>query len=236
MSTCLATLEGVHIASVLRLIITAERAFSSSADGTIGVWDLEAAMRGENALISHLVEHSDKVGALALDSSGSLFSGSADRTIKRWDPNGWMCCRSWRAHDAAVTCLAHAPAVEALCSGAEDGRLRLWRFAPADAKAEPILITTLSPAAPLKSIRTLMVEPSKGLVLCAGASDGTVCMWDLKEHMLLHILRAHIGNAVRAMCFGASDQLYVAGSDLRVVVWNVRMDEGKGNTPTVSVE
>jgi hypothetical protein len=43
--------------------------------------------------------------------------------------------------------------------------------------------------------------------------------------MLLHTLRAHVGNAVRAICFGASGSLYVAGSDSRVVVWSFSMDE-----------
>ena len=59
---------------------------------------------------------------------------------------------------------------------------------------------------------------------CSVCGTGTVCMWDLKAHMLLHTLRAHIGNSVRALCFGAGGRLYVAGSDSRVVLWNVRVD------------
>ena len=118
---CVATLEGVHVASVLKVLASPKHIFSASADGTVAVWDLAAAKAGEPSLVAHLVEHSDKVGAIAL-AFGALFTASADRTVKRWDQTDWTCTLSWRAHDAAVSCLASAPAVELLCTGSEDGR------------------------------------------------------------------------------------------------------------------
>ena len=259
----------MHVGSVLQVLASASHVYSASADGTVAVWDTAAATAGEPALLAHLVDHTDKVSALAL-AFGCLFSGSADKSIRRWAlpvpeanqperastaaqaqaqaaaaaaATEWACTLSWRAHDAALSCLVAATALGLLCSGAEDGRLRLWRLAPpafvatatsttllnsaaaAAAPTEAALVATLCGAAPLKPLRTLCVEPTRGEVLCAGASDGTVYVWNLSAHVLLHTLRAHIGNAVRALCFGASGAFYVAGSDSRVVVWSMNMDE-----------
>ena len=260
--TCVATLEGVHVGSITCVLATDSLIFSASTDATVAVWDLAAAVAGdEPALLAHMVDHTDKVTALAL-AFGALFTGSTDKLIKRWAlpasaggrPMGssslirkvdddWSCTLGWRAHDAPVACLAASEALGLLCSGSEDGRLRLWQLVqPRDAtsavsvgaldgrvqamvETEAVLIATLCATAPLKPLRTLCIEPTHGEVLCAGASDGALCVWHLRSHMLLHTLRAHVGNAVRTICFGASSSLYVAGSDSRVVVWSFDMDE-----------
>jgi len=259
--TCVATLEGVHVGSITCVLATDSLIFSASTDGTVAVWDLAAAVAGdEPALLAHMVDHTDKVTALAL-AFGALFTGSADKLVKRWAlpasaggrPMGssslirkaddWSCTLGWRAHDAPVACLAATETLGLLCSGSEDGRLRLWQLVQprdatsavsggaldgrvhATAETEAVLIATLCGSVPPKPLRTLCIEPTRGEVLCAGASDGALCVWHLRSHMLLHTLRAHVGNAVRAICFGASGSLYVAGSDSRVVVWSFSMDE-----------
>ena len=82
-----------------------------------------------------------------------------------------------------------------------------------------MLVAALCSPSPLKPLRSLCVEPTHGVVLCSGSSDGTLHLWDLRAHVLLHTLRGHVASSVRAICFGVDGALYVAGSDSRVVLW-----------------
>lgn len=65
-------------------------------------------------------------------------------------------------------------------------------------------------------------------MLCAGGSDGvvTVQMWDLRSHMLLHVLSGHSACTVRALCFMA-DALCSAGGDSKFLKWQVPLFEGE---------
>ncbi len=76
----------------------------------------------------HAVEHTQRpypLRSLALRADGCLVTGDADGWVCVVSPRGEV-LRCFRAHDAAVTCLALGGGA-LLATASEDGRVRLWR-------------------------------------------------------------------------------------------------------------
>ena len=79
--TCVATLAE-HQARVWCVVSTESHIYSCGADKTVIVWSAADALRGVSTPIARFSGHVDVVYALQI-AFGSLFSSSADKTIKR---------------------------------------------------------------------------------------------------------------------------------------------------------
>eukprot|EP00245_Coleochaete_scutata_P016956 TRINITY_DN8107_c0_g1_i5.p1 TRINITY_DN8107_c0_g1~~TRINITY_DN8107_c0_g1_i5.p1 ORF type:complete len:567 (-),score=72.18 TRINITY_DN8107_c0_g1_i5:188-1888(-) len=81
---CVATLEG-HTRRVATLAVSPDGTFvySGSNDGTVRQWDWSLA--GDKGCVAELRGHASEVWALALASDGTLYSGSCDKTVRRWE-------------------------------------------------------------------------------------------------------------------------------------------------------
>ena len=88
---------------------------------TVRLWDLA---RGESQQVG---SHRGKVHGL----SGSLFSGSGDKTIRAW-PSG----ETVGTHAGEVSALAYH-SVCGLASGGQDNLIRLWDVIPSPAPWPP---------------------------------------------------------------------------------------------------
>lgn len=74
------------------------------------------------------LEHEDAVRCLALIAEGSgeyLYSGSRDRTIRKWNIRTGSCAHTYSGHSAAVRCLTVNGSF--LVSGSDDRTLRVWK-------------------------------------------------------------------------------------------------------------
>ena len=95
-------------------------------------------MRGVATLVGRLAHHNDVVYSLLL-AFGALFSSSADKTVRRYALADRAPTLTWEAHSHSVTCLAASEPLGLLCSGAEDGRVCVWRVGETKAEAAGVL-------------------------------------------------------------------------------------------------
>uniref|UniRef100_A0A7S4KYY7 Phospholipase A-2-activating protein n=1 Tax=Guillardia theta TaxID=55529 RepID=A0A7S4KYY7_GUITH len=112
------TLEG-HTLTVCGLTISPTgHLVSVSWDKTARVWDLES-----RSCVSVLSGHEQAVWAAICFEDGSILTGSADKTIKRWKGN--VCEHTYTGHSDCVRALAHFPGV-GFASAGNDCSIRLW--------------------------------------------------------------------------------------------------------------
>ena len=87
----------------------------------------------------------------------------------------------------------------------------------------------------MATVYSLAIEPIAGQVLCEGGSDGVVQMFDLRTHMLLHVLSGHSASTVRALCFMPDGTLCSAGGDSKFLKWQVPLFAAEGERQAVAL-
>jgi len=107
--------------SAVRCMVEADGMLLTGSEGGVLLCSRSAAM----TRIFEVRAHAAAVTCLlvAADDS-SVFTGSADALIKRWDPTRGGCLATFRGHTEWVTCLVVADG--ALFSGSRDRTIRRW--------------------------------------------------------------------------------------------------------------
>src|SRR6266566_2189675 len=150
---------------------------TGSFDDTIRLWDVTNPRRPVNTAV--LTGHTSAVWSLAISPDGRrLVSGSADDTARIWDVSNIYRPRpiaTLTGHTDTVYAVLFTPSGNVI-TGSADTTLRIWNIAnprhPASTKFSPsassiVYTVAASPAAPL---------------VAAGYADGTISIWDTKEH------------------------------------------------------
>lgn len=157
----------------------------------------EAPMRG----------HGGPVRALAVTADGSrALSGSFDTSAILWSVADGAALRVLRAHDGAVNAVALLPDGGFL-TGAEDGRIVLWREGP---EPERIVATHAGP------VSGLAVAPD-GRRIASSSWDGTARITPLDGGPAL--VRAGHQGGVNGVAFLPDGRLVTAGTDATVRIW-----------------
>ena len=222
---CVATLAG-HEARVWCVIANDDNVYSCSADKSIIAWRWDDATRGVATRVARLTHHTDVVYNVRL-ALGALFSSSADKTIKRYDVVTHACTLSWDAHLHSISCLAASEPLGLLISGAEDGKICLWRVGGDGSERAGTLSVRdrgarAGASASNLAIYALAVSPLGGDVLFCGGADYRVHMFDLKARALLHTLAGH-ASTVRTLCFTPDGtRLCSSGGDYSCLVWRLQ--------------
>lgn len=127
--------------------------------------DVDLVDAGGVGRVRTLKGHAGPVTCL-LVAGGMLFSGSLDRTVKRWDTRKMVVDLSMEGHTSAVWCLSFV--VDVLYSASEDMTVRRW-----DAKKGTPLSVWQEHSGPITCMLT------HGRYLFTGSQDTTVVRWDL---------------------------------------------------------
>lgn len=145
-----------------------------------------------------------------------IASGSDDKTIKIWKPDGTV-LQTLAGHAAGVLGVAFSNDARTLVTASWDGTIKLWEV---DLKTNKyILKKTLNSSS--GGVWKVAISPS-GEIVSTGR-DGTLKLWD-KNGQLLQTLTGHQAE-IRSVAFSPDGKLIASGSfDKTIKIWS---EDGK---------
>ena len=82
------------------------------------------------SLLHTLSSHADEVKSLAISPDGkTLFSSSADKTIKIWQLSTGEVLQTLTGHSGTVNAISLSPDGKLLASGSADKTIKIWQIA-----------------------------------------------------------------------------------------------------------
>jgi WD40 repeat protein len=147
--------------------------------------------------------HLDAVTCLCVSRDGRhVVSGSADRTLRRWEVSTGHCLRAFEGHAGAVTSVCCGRDGGLVLSAGAEGTLRLW-----DGATGRCLRTFEGH----DDIVTAVALSPDGRLALSGSVDGTVRLWDTAQGRCLYTLAAH-GDPVHAVAVSPDGRHALSGS------------------------
>ncbi|HKE01963.1 MAG TPA: hypothetical protein VKE69_13190, partial [Planctomycetota bacterium] len=175
-------------------------------DGVVRVWDVDS---GE--LAAELRGHRGEARTVAFAPDGTLYSGGADRTARRWDWRRGECVRSFEDHGEAVSSVQPSPDGRILATGSRDAIVRLF-----DAESGELLAKLTGHRGHLIH---LAFSPD-GSHLASTAIGPTVRVWDVGARRLLHRLPGYV-SAVYGLAFSPDGRIATGDADGVVRVFDL---------------
>ncbi len=156
--------------------------------------------------------HSDLVWGIAFAPDGdTLFSSSADHTVRQWGVDQLEVRRVFHDHNEWVWSVAVGPDGRLVAGGGANGVIYIW-----DAHSGEVLNELHGHAG---RIRTLAFG-RHGDLLASGSQDRTIRLWATESGRLVRTLVGH-GDEVTAVAFGPESQRLLSGSgDKTLRVWD----------------
>jgi WD40 repeat protein/serine/threonine protein kinase len=155
-----------------------------------------------------LAEHTEAVTSACLSTNGRLaLSGSADRTLKIWQPDEGRCLHTLEGDMGGVTAVTLSSDGRLALSASTDATLKLWDVQTGDClrswREDLDVLTSVALSADARWAVSSSV-------------DGTVHLWDVSAGRLLRVLRGHTG-PVHSVALSADGRLALAGSALFII-------------------
>lgn len=156
--------------------------------------------------------HVGSVNALVVNKEGFLFSGGADKTIRKWDLKSVNnCLKILTGHTRSVNTLATIDPENLLVSGGNDNQVIIWNM------SECVAIRNLSGHA--GSVNSICGDDQKRLF--SGSWDKTIRCWRVETGECFKILEGH-ENTIKALLLTSKrDQLVSSSFDKCIRVWSL---------------
>ncbi|MEW6491034.1 MAG: serine/threonine-protein kinase [Cyanobacteriota bacterium] len=182
--------------------------FSSSADKTIKIWDIDTGK-----FIQNFNGHDSSVNYLVLSPDGQkLYSASADKTIKVWDIDTGKEIQTLKGHTSSVNYLVLSPDGQNLFSASADKTIKIWDIATGK---------VIRPLAGHTSfVNSLAISPD-GQKLYSASADKTIKVWDIPTGKELDTLRGHTSSVNYLTISPDGQKLYSASADKTIKVWDI---------------
>ncbi|OAY50840.1 protein JINGUBANG [Manihot esculenta] len=190
--------------------------YSASWDRSFKVWRLS-----DSKCMESVSAHDDAVNSVVASSDDTVFTGSADGTVKVWkrEQNGKSfkhnMLQTLLKQECAVTALAVNPTGSVLYCGSSDGVVNFWEREK-----------QLSHGGVLKGHKlAVLCLSAAGNVLFSGSADKTICVWrrDGSIHTCLSVLTGHNG-PVKCLAV-VEDHEQSKPGDQRWVVYSGSLDK-----------
>ncbi|HMF20354.1 MAG TPA: WD40 repeat domain-containing protein, partial [Gemmataceae bacterium] len=137
---------------------------TGGGDGLLKLWAMPP-------IPGRLLSHPDAVVSSAMTADGKrLFTGSADKILRSWDPAKNTVERQYTGHAGPVTAVAISGNGQILISGGDDGVIRQWNQASGKENSQV--------GAHANAVSSLALNPA-GTQMLSSSADGTVKVWQL---------------------------------------------------------
>ncbi|OKH39857.1 hypothetical protein NIES2101_35260 [Calothrix sp. HK-06] len=165
--------------------------------------------------INRLEGHTDVLWGVTYSPDGKLIaSGSTDRMVKIWRPDGTL-VQTLDGHEFAVTSIAFSPNGKILASASLDNTVKLWRLKE-NGEFETRPYKSLDGHS--QGIYSVNFSPD-GELIATGSADNTIKIWRSNGE-LVRILRGHTAE-INWVTFSPNGQLIASASqDKTVKIWN----------------
>ncbi|MBW4645879.1 MAG: hypothetical protein KME23_23310 [Goleter apudmare HA4340-LM2] len=175
---------------------------------------LQQAVYGVKEL-NRLEGHSDIVWSATFSPDGQLLaSGSTDKMVKLWRPDGLL-LQTLAGHSDAVTSVSFSPDGQTLASASLDKNVQLWRKNSITGDFDPHPYKVLQGHGDW--IYSVSFSPD-GELLATGGKDGIIKLWR-QDGSLVRILRGHQG-WVNWVTFSPDGQFIASASDDKTIkIW-----------------
>jgi len=172
--------------------------------------------RESASLLRTLVGHRRYVMAVAVSQDGRAISGSADGTLKVWDPATGRLLQTLAAHEEAVRAVALTPDGRCAISASFDGTLKVWDLATGQCARD--LVGHGQP------VRAVAVTPD-GRRAVSGSEDGALIVWDLQSGDPVYRLEGHSRAVWDVVVTPDGDRAVSVADDGQLILWDLATGE-----------
>ncbi len=167
---------------------------SSSADGTVRLWDKEG-----NPIGNPFTGHESSVSSVAFSHDSKLIVSSGN-DIRLWNIEGKLIGKPFTDHQSHANSVAFSPDSKLIVSGGDDGTLKLW-----DTKGNLIGNPFTGHESDVNSVAFSSTEK----YIVSGSDDGTLRLWDTKGNLIGNPLIGHDGFS--SVAFSPNGKCIVSG-------------------------
>ncbi|GAB1599403.1 U5 small nuclear ribonucleoprotein 40 kDa protein-like [Argonauta hians] len=183
---------------------------TSGFDRMIFFWNVY----GECDNLGVLRGHTGAVMELHFSTDGSqLFTASTDKNLAIWDIEAGARIKKLKGHqDFINSCCPARRGPQLICSGADDGTIKLW-----DSRKRGAVQTFQN----VYQVTTVTFSDTAEQII-SGGIDNDIKVWDLRKNDILYRLRGHMDTPTGLKLSPDGSYLLSNGMDGTVRIWDIR--------------